>query len=71
MLTKEQIDNMSFEEMFRRVRFTLIGDPPFDGSEIGDYFVEVFKNKRSEITHDEYVETSKRIGWEERTVWEK
>jgi len=60
--TKKLIDEMSFEEMFRKWRFTPTGDFLFR-DEIGKYFVKVFNEKRELLTDEEYTTISKRLGW--------
>lgn len=61
---KDTIDNMSYEQLLRRWRFADLGDPIFIG-EIGKYYQKVMFNKRDDLTFDEKVKVSKRIGWEE------
>ncbi len=59
---KEKIDNMSFYEMFERWRFAPAGDRLFAG-DTGEYFSKVFKEKRNEVSAEEYVGISKKLGW--------
>ena len=63
MTTKEQIDLMPLEDMLRKNRFAPIGDPLFQG-EIGDYFMEVMKEKKSNISPEEWTRISKNLGWD-------
>ena len=60
---KAWIDKSSYETLLHKWRFAPMEDPFFQG-EIGTYFSEVMKRKRSETPHDEQVSASKRIGWE-------
>ncbi len=60
---KNQIDSMSYKEMFAKIRFAPIGDPMFLGEQ-GDYFMKVYKEKQSQVTEEDRVRTSKEIGWE-------
>ncbi len=61
---KQWIDNASYEDMLRRNRYGPIGDPMFQsGTELCDYFKEVFKRKRQEAGDSGHVTASKRIGW--------
>lgn len=60
--TKKMIDSMDYESMLRRWRNAPVGDSIFQG-ETGKYYAEVMKRKRSEISNDEHVVASKRIGW--------
>lgn len=60
--TKAMIDWMDYETMFRRWRFAPAGDPMFQG-EVGRYYAEVMKKKRSELGDAAHTATSKRIGW--------
>lgn len=59
---KETIDNMSYEELFRKMRFTPCGDPWFQG-ETGDYWFK--RMKELELDGADRVATSKRLGWEQ------
>jgi hypothetical protein len=59
--TKNRIDGMNYEQMLRRWRFAPIGDPMFQG-ETGDYFAEVMKTKKSQLTDEEQVRASKNVG---------
>ena len=60
---KAWIDNASYEDLFRKMRFAPIGDPMFQG-EVGDYFMTVFNRRRSEVGIQEHVNISKKLGWE-------
>lgn len=59
---KEWIDNASYEELFRVMRFAPIGDPMMQG-ESGDYFISKFNKRRSEVGHEEHTRISKKLGW--------
>lgn len=58
---KADIDNMSYEDMFRKRRFAPIGHPMFVG-EVGEYFME--RMAMIEPSPEERTAISKRIGWE-------
>ena len=61
---KQQIDNMSYEQMLRKVRFAPIGDPFFlGGTELADYFAKRMSIKKAEVGQEGHVAASKRIGW--------
>lgn len=59
---KNWIDNASYEDLLRKVRFARIGDEMFIG-ELGDYFIKVMREKRAEIGDAGHTTASKRIGW--------
>ncbi len=60
--TKQRIDAMDYESMLSLWRNAPSGHPMFQG-EVGEYYAEVMKKKRSELSDAEHVKTSKRIGW--------
>lgn len=57
---KQWIDDASYEELLRKWRFALAGDPYFVG-EMGVYYSNIMAQKRMNVDH---VAASKRIGWE-------
>ena len=59
---KHWIDNATYEELFRRWRFSQIGDCIFQG-EIGTYYAKVLQKKRNEVGDKEHTRISKKIGW--------
>lgn len=59
---KQQIDEMSYEELLHAWRFTKVGSPLFQG-DMGTYFGLVMTKKRSEVGQAEHVRISKLIGW--------
>jgi hypothetical protein len=59
---KNWINNASFETLFRKWRKAPLGDPYLQG-ECGQYFDKALKEKRKEITDEEYTEISKNLGW--------
>jgi len=59
---KEWIDNASYEDLFRKWRFAPSGDPFLQG-EIGEYYKHVINRRREEVSNDEHVRISKKIGW--------
>jgi hypothetical protein len=60
---KQQIDGMPYEIMLQTWRFAPIGDPLFQG-ETGEYFAQCMRVKKQNISNEEHVKASKRIGWE-------
>jgi len=62
---KEQIDNMSYEQLLRHNRFAPAGDPMFVG-EVGKYYMKVMAEKRKIVGDREHTAASKSIGWEEK-----
>lgn len=61
-MTKEEIDNMSYEDMLYLWRFAPIPSPLFQG-ESGEYFSKVMMAKKAELTPEEQVTISKNVGW--------
>jgi hypothetical protein len=61
--TKNRIDAMNYEQMLRAWRFAPVGAALFQG-EVGDYFAERMKFKKSQLTDGEQVRASKNVGWE-------
>jgi len=57
---KAYIDDLSYDELLRRWRFTLSGDPWFQG-ESGDYWSERMSELRA--VGADHVGASKRVGW--------
>ena len=57
---KAHIDRHSYEDLLRKWRFAVSGDPWFQG-ETGDYWSERMSELRDRTDH---VAASKRIGWE-------
>jgi hypothetical protein len=60
--TKNRIDTMNYEQMLRAWRFAPIGAVLFQG-EVGDYFAERMKLKKSQLSDSEQVRASKTVGW--------
>ena len=60
---KKWIDEASYEDMLRKVRFAEIGNPFFHG-ETGEYYLSVMKEKEKLLAPGERVTISKRIGWD-------
>jgi len=60
---KSRIDAMNYEQMLRARRFAPVGAALFQG-EIGDYFAENMKLKKSQLSDSEQVRASKNVGWE-------
>lgn len=59
---KEWIDNASYEELLFKWRFAPVGHPLFRGA-TGDYFKSTLDKKKEELTHEERVGISKKIGF--------
>ena len=60
---KAKIDGMDYEQLLRGNRFDPSGHPMHQG-EVGTYFHEALVKKRSEVSDETHVATSKRIGWD-------
>jgi len=60
---KEWIDKATYEQLLRRWRFSLAGDPIFKDA-IGMYYIEVMHQKGKEVGYEGCVEASKKVGWE-------
>jgi len=60
---KRWIDTASYEDLLRKRRFAVSGDPFFQG-EVGDHYVKVMSERRAEVGVDEHVRISKLVGWE-------
>lgn len=59
---KKWIDNASYKALLSRWRYDPPGSPWFQG-EMGEYYAEAMKKKRSETSHTEQVAASKSIDW--------
>ena len=59
---KETIDEMDYESMLRKWRFSPSGYYLFQG-EVGDYYAKVMQEKRDKLSPEHQVEISKRVGW--------
>jgi len=57
------IDNASYEELLKKWRFALAGDP-FFLRPMGDYYSRVMARRRKEVGPEEASSASKRIGLE-------
>lgn len=60
---RKWIDGASYEELLRKWRGALAGDPFFQG-EVGDYYRNVMAEKRKQVGNAEHVRASKAIGWD-------
>ena len=60
---KAYIDGLSYYELLSKWRFSLAGDPLFQG-ELGQYFVKRLSEMKEKVGHEEHVATSKVIGWD-------
>ncbi len=59
---KQWIDNASYESLLERWRNAPAGSPWFRG-EMGDYYANVMREKRSVVGDKEHTRASKAIGW--------
>jgi len=59
---KKEIDRMNYEDMLRLWRFAPAGDPMFKG-EVGEYYRETMKRKKSALAAGDRVRASKSVGW--------
>jgi hypothetical protein len=57
------IDGASYEDLLRKWRFSPSGDPMLMG-EVGTYYKTVMDRRGLELSAEERVAISKRIGWE-------
>ena len=62
-MTKEEIDNASYEELLEKWRFAPSGDPAFQG-EAGEYYAKVMFEKKELLLPGQAVAASKSVGWE-------
>ncbi len=60
---KDEIDNMSYDDMLRRWRFSPVGDIMFAGEE-GEYFEETFRERNKKLGDKGHCKASKRVGWD-------
>ena len=60
---KNRINSLSYETLFRLVRFAPVGDARFQG-ELGEYTFGRFNKMREIVGPAEHTATSKRIEWE-------
>ena len=58
---KKWIDEASYEDLLRKLRFSPVGDPMFKEGTY-EYFSKVMQEKRS-ADEAEHVRASKAIGW--------
>lgn len=56
------LETASYSDLLKKWRFEAIGSEWFRG-EVGDAFVDIMAKRRAELTHEEKVEFSKRVGW--------
>ena len=59
---KEQIDSMSYKSMFCLWRFAPAGEPMF-AEESGEYFRQVFEERRTTLPAGEHAHISKQLEW--------
>jgi len=58
---KDWIDNVSYEQLLHRWRFSKSGDEIFQG-EAGEYYSKVMNERRALVGNAEHVRLSKKIG---------
>jgi hypothetical protein len=61
---RKWIDNASYTALLRRWRFEPVGSPWFQ-DELGEYFSAAMARAREKTPHDEQIQASKDIGWDE------
>ena len=59
---KKWIDEASYEDLLRKLRFGAVGDPMFIDDTVYGYFSKVLHERR-EANPAEHVRASKAIGW--------
>lgn len=59
-----KIDELSYEDCLRLVRFAPTGHPYFQNGIVADYFNAHMNEKRASLTAEEVVAISKKIGWD-------
>jgi hypothetical protein len=57
------IDQASYDELLRKLRFARLGDPYFQGA-VGDHYTAVMQRRRDEIGPAAHTCASKAVGWE-------
>lgn len=57
------IEEASYEELLQKWRFEPGGSPWFVG-EMGVYYQQAMTNRKNELSHEEQVVTSKKVGWD-------
>lgn len=62
LMTKKEIDNMSYRELLTRWRFGDFGDTIFSGDS-GAYFRKVMNKKKNELPVEDQIAISKSVGW--------
>jgi len=60
---RNRIDAMTYEEMVTHRRFTPVENEMFQGM-MGEYFFKMMNEKGKEITREEKIAISKKIGWD-------
>jgi len=63
-MNKNKISKMTYEQLLRVWRFTLVGKVPFDTIEKGVYFRKIMEEKKNALPSEDAVSISKRVGWE-------
>lgn len=58
----DQIDAMTYEQLFTTWRFSKSGHPLFQG-DVGEHYKKVFFEKRKQVGDAEHTRISKKIGW--------
>lgn len=60
---KDWIDNATYDQLLWKWRFTDLSEAIFQGA-CGTYFAEVMAKHRMDMSAQEKVATSKRVGWD-------
>ena len=63
---KKEIDNMDYETMLTKWRFTTGANNPIFEDESGRYFADSMFEKRDKLSAGEAAQVSKRIGWDSK-----
>lgn len=66
--TKNWIDSQTYEELLERWRHAPVGDKLFQG-ETGTYYSDAMFRKKSELSHEDAVNASKRVGWGKKIIY--
>lgn len=59
---KDKIDNLDYQAMLSKWRFSPVGDSMFEG-ESGEYFENRMNELKKQLSDNEVFTISKRIGW--------
>jgi len=62
----EWINNATYYQLLERWRFAPVGEPFLRG-EVGEHYNVVMRQKRKEVSSEDFVRISKAIGWTQPT----